>query len=184
MTARYLQLVRMDVAHDHERTFNEIYDQVHVPVLAKVPGVGRAGRFPNASPTDPRYIAAYELDSPAVLQSPAWKSAAESGRWPSQVRPHTMNRHIATYEWVGSSAELTRSEESRVGKTRSTIRSTSPLSRRCLASGGTVASETPTPPIPAPSRRTSWTARPCSRARRGRRPPSPDAGPRRCARTR
>ena len=107
MSARYLLLVRMDVAHDHEKTFNEIYDEEHVPALAAVPGVGRAGRFRNASPTDPRYLAAYELESPAVLQGPAWKTAAESERWPSQVRPHTMNRHTATYEWVGSSGELT-----------------------------------------------------------------------------
>jgi len=69
--------------------------------------VGRVTRYRNASPTDPRYIAAYELDSPSVLTSPAWKTAAEAGRWPRDVRPHTMNRHIATYEWVGSSPELT-----------------------------------------------------------------------------
>ncbi len=107
MSGRSLHLVRMDVAHDHEATFNDIYDREHVPALAAVPGVGRAARFRNPSPTDPRYIAAYELESPTVLESPQWKAAAESGRWPKEVRPHTMNRHIATYEWVGSSPELT-----------------------------------------------------------------------------
>jgi hypothetical protein len=40
-----LFLVRMDVAHDHEATFNEVYDTEHVPNLAKVPGVQRASRF-------------------------------------------------------------------------------------------------------------------------------------------
>ena len=107
MSTRYLHLVRMDVAHDHEAIFNDIYDHEHIPALLAVPGVARASRYRHPSPTDPRYLAAYELESPAVLQSPQWKAAAESGRWPKDVRPHTMNRHIATYEWVGSSKDLT-----------------------------------------------------------------------------
>jgi len=107
MSARYLHMVRMDAAHDHEALFNELYDAEHVPALLSVPGVRRGARYRQPSATDPRYIATYELDRPAVLQSPPWKAAAESGRWPAEVRPHTMNRHIATYEWVGSSSELT-----------------------------------------------------------------------------
>jgi hypothetical protein len=107
MSSRYLHLVRMDVAHDLEPTFNDVYDTEHVPLLQAVPGIVRASRYRSPSPTDPRYIAAYELESPAVLQSAEWKAAGEAGRWPKEIRPHTMNRHIATYEWVGSNAGLT-----------------------------------------------------------------------------
>jgi len=107
MSARYLYLVRMDVAHDHEKTFNHVYDHEHIPALAAVPGVLRATRYRNPSPTDPRYLAAYEMESAAVIESPAWKTAGESGRWPKDIRPHTMNRHLALYEWVGSNAGLT-----------------------------------------------------------------------------
>ncbi|HEU4439114.1 MAG TPA: hypothetical protein VFT36_07675 [Methylomirabilota bacterium] len=107
MSTRYLYLVRMDVAHDLEKTFNDVYDHEHLPLLAAVPGVIRATRYRQPSPTEPRYIAAYELDSPAVLQSPEWKKAGESGRWPTEIRPRTMNRHLAAYEWVGSNAGLT-----------------------------------------------------------------------------
>jgi len=107
MSTRYLFLVRMDVAHDLEKTFNDVYDREHVPALAAVSGVTRAARYRNPSPTAPRYIAAYDIESPAVLQSAAWKTAGESGRWPGEIRPHTLNRHLATYEWVGSSAGLT-----------------------------------------------------------------------------
>jgi hypothetical protein len=107
MSTRYLHLVRMDVAHDHEQTFNESYEREHIPALLTVPGVRRATRYRTSAPTNPRYIAAYEIDSPAVLASSQWKTAAEAGRWPTDVRPHTMNRNIATYEWVGSSPELT-----------------------------------------------------------------------------
>jgi hypothetical protein len=53
MSKRFLHLVRMDVAHDHEATFNEVYDKEHVPLLGAVPGVGRATRYRNPSPTDP-----------------------------------------------------------------------------------------------------------------------------------
>jgi hypothetical protein len=107
MSSRYLYLVRMDVAHDLEPTFNEVYDTEHAPLLAAVPGVLRASRYRSPSPTYPRYIAAYELESPAVLQSAEWKTAGEAGRWAKEIRPHTMNRHLAMYEWVGSNAGLT-----------------------------------------------------------------------------
>jgi hypothetical protein len=107
MSAHGLFLVRMDVAHDHEAKFNEVYDKEHVPNLASVPGVRRASRYRQSSATEPRYIAAYELDSPAVLESAAWKKAGEAGQWPTGIRPHTMNRHRAVYEWVGGNAALT-----------------------------------------------------------------------------
>ena len=63
MAAHALFLVRMDVAHDHEATFNEVYDREHIPNLQAVPGVRRASRHRQPSPTEPRYHAAYELDS-------------------------------------------------------------------------------------------------------------------------
>jgi len=107
MSKRSLYLVRMDVAHDLEKVFNDVYDTEHVPLLAAVPGVIRASRYRNPSPTDPRYIAAYELESLDVVQSAAWKAAGEAGRWSTEIRPHTMNRFLTSYEWVGSSPALT-----------------------------------------------------------------------------
>jgi hypothetical protein len=107
MSAHALFLVRMDVAHDHEAVFNEVYDKEHVPNLKAVRGVRRASRYRQPSAAEPRYLAAYELDDAGVLASPAWKAAGEAGRWPGEIRPHTMNRHLAVYEWVGGRAELT-----------------------------------------------------------------------------
>ena len=107
MSAQALYLVRMDVAHDHAHEFNEVYDTEHILHLRGVPGVQRASRFRQPSPTEPRYLAAYELDSVAVLEGAAWKAAGEAGRWNSRIRPHTMNRHLAMYEWVGGRAALT-----------------------------------------------------------------------------
>ena len=106
MSSHALYLVRMDVAHDHDALFNEVYDKEHVPLLSAVPGVRCASRCRQSSPTEPRYMAAYELDGLGVLDTPEFKAAGEAGRWPTEVRPHTMNRHLARYEWVGGNAAL------------------------------------------------------------------------------
>jgi len=104
--ARYVFTASMDVDSDKEDLFNEVYDQEHVPLLLKVPGVISVTRFESAPLTlimggerqtieaegEPRYSAAYEVESPEVLVSEAWADAIEQGRWPSQVRPFTRNR--------------------------------------------------------------------------------------------
>jgi hypothetical protein len=101
-----LFLVRMDIAHDHEALFNKVYDTEHFPNLKAVRGVRSAGRYRQASATEPRYIAAYELDSPDVLKTAEWKAAGEAGDWVSVIRPKTMNRHLAVYDWVGGNRAL------------------------------------------------------------------------------
>src|SRR5256712_7702286 len=107
MSAHALFLVRMDGPHDREATFSEVYDKEHVPNLRGVPGVRRASRYRQPSATEPRYLAAYELDTPTIIESPAWKAAGEAGRWPGDIRPHTMNRHLALDEWAGGAPALT-----------------------------------------------------------------------------
>jgi hypothetical protein len=107
VTTKYVFIVSMDVAPEKEALFNEIYDREHVPNLLKVPGVrsvtrlrtepasfrlgGEAKRLTGEGA--PTYVAIYEIDSPDVLTSPAWAEAAELGRWPTEVRPYTSNRH-------------------------------------------------------------------------------------------
>jgi hypothetical protein len=111
ITAKYLFVVSMDVAPDKEALFNEVYDREHVPNILKVPGVRGATRLAGEPFTlriagvetrkqheAPRYTAIYEIDGPEVLLSPEWARQAEAGRWPSEVRPHTHNRHHALYK--------------------------------------------------------------------------------------
>src|SRR2546426_10739791 len=107
MSAHALYLVRMDVAHDHEATFNKIYDREHIPYLRAVAGVRRASRYRQPSPTEPRYLAAYEMDGQGVVESAAWKAAGEVGQWATGVRPHTMNRHQVLAGWGGCNWGLT-----------------------------------------------------------------------------
>ena len=103
---RYLFTASMDIDPDKEDLFNEVYDQEHVPLLLKVPGVVSVTRFESKPLTmvmagerrsigadgEPKYSAQYEIESPDVLVSDAWAEAIDHGRWPSQVRPYTRNR--------------------------------------------------------------------------------------------
>ncbi|MBM3222508.1 MAG: hypothetical protein FJZ47_01705 [Candidatus Tectomicrobia bacterium] len=110
MHAAYLFVASMDVDADKEALFNEVYDTEHVPNLLKVPGVHAVTRMHgepfavsiggatrHIAHAGPRYSALYEIDGPEVLVSAAWATAVERGRWPSEVRPYTHNRHHALY---------------------------------------------------------------------------------------
>ena len=110
-STRYILIASMDIDPAYETLFNEVYDTEHVPHLLGVPGVRSVSRYKGvpfalaiadgvqqiSAPT-PTYTAIYELDHPDVLMSPEWAEAVERGRWGSEVRPHTSNRHHAVYE--------------------------------------------------------------------------------------
>ena len=112
ITGKWIFTAAMDVDPEKEALFNEVYDQEHIPIISKVPGVISATRvkLDTLSMTlggetkvmdpqgAPRYAAIYELESPEVLTSAAFAKAAEQGRWPTQVRPHTRNRHHTLYK--------------------------------------------------------------------------------------
>ena len=106
MAGKYLFIVSMDVEPSKEALFNEVYAE-HIGFIQKVPGVGAVSRAktevaavmiggekkPVAGEDVPAYTAIYELDSPDILLSKAWQDAVEAGRWATQVRPYTKNRH-------------------------------------------------------------------------------------------
>ena len=107
VSTKYVFIASMDVAPEKEALFNEVYDREHVPNLLKVPGVRSVtrlrtepARFNLGGETKlltgagaPTYTAIYEIDGPEVLASKEWAEAVELGRWPSEVRPYTTNRH-------------------------------------------------------------------------------------------
>lgn len=62
----FLPRITVDAALDHA-AFNEWYDSTHVPDVARV-GLHRAQRYRAEHDTND-YLASYEIDSPAVLQS-------------------------------------------------------------------------------------------------------------------
>jgi hypothetical protein len=107
ITGNWIFTASMDVDADKEALFNEVYDTEHIPHLSKVPGVVSATRFKidtlrvtmggetkTVEPTGlPRYTCILELASPDVLTSAAFAQAVDAGRWSTQVRPFTRNRH-------------------------------------------------------------------------------------------
>ena len=96
MSSRYLHLVRMDVAHDLEPTFNEVYDTEHVPLLQAVPGIVRATRYRSPSPTDPGYIAAYELETRRCCRAPNGRRRARpaAGQGDPAAHDEPPHRHV------------------------------------------------------------------------------------------
>ena len=103
---KYLFTASMDIPADKESLFNEVYDEEHVPLLNKVPGVVSVARFKRQElvlaiggerrtivvEDEPTFSALYEVESPEVITSDAWMEASEAGRWPAEVRPYTSNR--------------------------------------------------------------------------------------------
>jgi hypothetical protein len=113
----YVFSTSMDVDPDKEALFNEVYDDEHVPLLSKVPGVISVTRFTTEPLTismagerktidvasEPKYTAVYEIESPDVLTSEAWAEAVDKGRWATEVRPYTSNRRMLLKKVIRSS---------------------------------------------------------------------------------
>jgi hypothetical protein len=82
-------IVETDISQDSEEEFNAWYDTEHLPGLARVPGTVSAKRYLRLTGT-PRYIACYELVSPAVMESEAWLAIRHTA-WSSRIRPMFFN---------------------------------------------------------------------------------------------
>ena len=97
----YVYVVQMNIPVQHEAEFNRIYDTEHVPMLSKVPGVHKVTRYRLEKTNDPsmqKYLAIYEIDSPAIVDSKEWEVAGAWGDWATKIRPHTTERHHSFFE--------------------------------------------------------------------------------------
>lgn len=100
LNAKYLYVVMMDVEPGKEELFNKTYDEEHIPILTKVPGVISAARYKTSDEGVARYLAIYELESPDVPHSEAFRQASDSGEWPTKVRPFCKNRSRIVYTQI------------------------------------------------------------------------------------
>ena len=73
-----LLLVAIDVDPRDEAELNRWYDDEHIAERMAIPGFLRARRFV-AVEGAPKYLALYDVDSPAVLDSAAYRHAAGPG---------------------------------------------------------------------------------------------------------
>jgi hypothetical protein len=86
-----------DVPAEHEAELNRWYDEEHVPMVRRVPGVLGARRF-RASSGSPRYVALYDLADEQVTRDPAWQAAGHT-EWTRRIADLTAGsaRLLATY---------------------------------------------------------------------------------------
>ncbi len=101
--ADYMYLVQMDIPAELEDDFNRIYDTQHVPNILTVHGVHSCTRYRiQSGDTDgvAKYLAVYEIDSPNLPNTDAWKATSDKGDWVTQIRPFATNRSRVVYKQV------------------------------------------------------------------------------------
>jgi len=82
-----LLMVWAEVPADKEPGFNRWYNEEHVAERLAVPGFLNAARY-EAVKGGPKHLAVYELESPAVLDSPAYKQVlANPTPWTKRCSP-------------------------------------------------------------------------------------------------
>jgi hypothetical protein len=91
-----LLIVRTDVAPEMEEEFNRWYNEEHIPLLLRVPGVLWAKRGVNVGEGQ-KYIAVYEHESVEVQKTPAYQNALETD-WTHKIRPYLRNFNREIYE--------------------------------------------------------------------------------------
>ncbi len=84
---RGLLLVMIEVEPAHEADFNRWYNEEHVPERLSVPGFLNARRFV-ALEGEPKYLALYDLESPAVLQTEAYTKLLAGTPWTNATKQH------------------------------------------------------------------------------------------------
>ena len=100
--AEYIFQVQLDIPPELEDEFNRIYDTEHVPNLLTVPGVHSCVRYRLESSDDDaaRYAAIYEIDSPDLPSTDAWRAQSDKGDWVTKIRPHLTRRSHTTYKRI------------------------------------------------------------------------------------
>ena len=82
-----LLMVWADVPAEKEPDFNRWYNEEHLAERMSVPGFLSAARY-EAVKGGPKHLAVYELESPAVLESPAYKKVqANPTSWTKRCSP-------------------------------------------------------------------------------------------------
>jgi hypothetical protein len=89
---RGIFLVYVDIDAQHEQEFNDWYNTEHLPELLAVPGILAAARY-QAVKGGPKYLAFYELDSVAVLHTPAFTTRPRTP-WGQRVSPSVIGTNL------------------------------------------------------------------------------------------
>lgn len=107
MTAFGLIVARLDPPAELDSEFNDWYEMEHIPERLAVPGFLAARR--NGRAELPRYVATYDLDSVAVLETQAYLSVTRDNRsaWTARMLRYANTFDRVVYEQVAPGRELT-----------------------------------------------------------------------------
>ncbi len=89
---RGIFMVYVDIDAQHVQEFNEWYNKEHLPELLSVPGILSAARY-EAVKGGPQYLACYELESAAVMQTPAFTNRPRTP-WGQKVSPSIIGKNL------------------------------------------------------------------------------------------
>src|SRR6201996_9059161 len=89
---RGIFMVYVDIDAKDVQEFNEWYNKEHLPELLSVPGILSAARY-EAVKGGPQYLACYELDSVAVMQTPAFTNRPRTP-WGQKVSPSVIGKNL------------------------------------------------------------------------------------------
>jgi hypothetical protein len=85
-----LLMVWADVPADKEKEFNRWYNEEHLAERLSIPGFLSAARY-EAVKGGPKHLAVYELESPAILETEAYKRVqAQPTEWTKRAGPATV----------------------------------------------------------------------------------------------
>ncbi|SRR5436309_794822 len=148
-----LLMVWVDVPADKEKEFNRWYNDEHLAERLAIPGFLAGARY-EAVKGSPKHLAYYELESPAALESAAYKKViANPTEWTKRfgpqaigttyirnvytmIHPKSLTPAITGSRWRrrSRSGAWTCRARSMTSGTRGTARSTCRTTRRCPAS--------------------------------------------------
>ena len=85
-------MVYVDIDTQHVQEFNDWYNKEHLPELLSVPGILSAARY-EAVKGGPKYLACYELESVAIMQTPAFTNRPRTP-WGQKVSPSVIGKNL------------------------------------------------------------------------------------------
>ena len=90
-----MMMVMADIPADKEDDFNRWYNEEHLAELLSVPGVLSAARYEAVS-SGPNHLAFYELESPEVINTDAFKNRPRT-EWGQRVSPSLIGANFLNY---------------------------------------------------------------------------------------
>ena len=107
MTTSAMLIVTMQAPADMEDEFNDWYDTEHFPQRAGLPGFGQCTRWACLDGW-PRYLALYDMDSAAAVETPEYLACSGAGStpWTRRVVARTIGRMRTVATDIASYGDL------------------------------------------------------------------------------